>query len=63
VGERAAPEVQKVSRKGDVKVRWSKRPAKILAKGAECTEIKWLDTGSTQTLPNDQLIFAKEREL
>ena len=48
---------KKVKRDPHRIVVWTKRPAKIIARGAQATEIKWLDTGSSQVLANDQLIF------
>ena len=45
---------------GSVKVRWSKRLVKLIAKGEQCSEIKWLDNGTTQILSNEQINFGKE---
>lgn len=33
---------------------WTERPAKIILRGEQQTEIKWLDTGTHQAIPNDQ---------
>jgi hypothetical protein len=44
----------------DVRVRWSKRPARLLGRGKEVSEIKWLDTQSRQVISNDQLEFLDE---
>ena len=46
-----------IAPKGNVKVKWSKRPARLVERGEQCSEIKWLDTGTNQALPNDQLLF------
>jgi hypothetical protein len=45
----------------NVKIKWAKkRPAKVVAKGPEVSEIKWLDTGQVQAIPNDQLDFLND---
>ena len=46
----------------EIKIRWTKRPVKLIAKGEQCSEIKWLDSGSTQALPNEQINFGKPQE-
>ncbi len=43
--------------KGNIKVIWTKRPARLVARGEQQSEIKWLDTGTWQCIPNDQLKF------
>ena len=46
----------------DVRVKWDRsRPARLLHRGAEASEIKWLDTGVTQILANGQLDFLGEK--
>lgn len=38
--------------KANIKVEWTDRPARLIEEGAQQSEIKWLDTGSTQCLQN-----------
>ena len=46
----------------DVRVKWATgRPAKVMHRGGQVSEIKWLDTGIVQAIPNDQLDFFGER--
>jgi hypothetical protein len=42
-----------------IRVLWTKRPARLIRKGEQCSEIKWLDTGSFQALANDQIEFGR----
>jgi len=45
-----------------VRVKWDRaRPARLLYRGAEASEIKWLDTGVLQVIPNNQLDFLNEK--
>jgi hypothetical protein len=45
-----------------VQVKWDReRKAKIVAKGDQVSEIKWLDTGLVQAISNDQLDFSQEK--
>src|SRR4051812_39580442 len=50
-----APAQVKPPKAGNIKVKWTERPARLLARGEQVSEIKWLDTGTTQNIPNDQL--------
>jgi len=50
-------ETSVVEPKGNIKVLWTKRPVRLVMKGDQCSEVKWLDTGSTQALSNDQINF------
>ncbi len=47
--------------KGNIRVVWTKRPVRLLAKGEQQSDIVWLDTGTWQSLPNDQLIFKESK--
>lgn len=48
---------QAVFMKGNCRVVWTKRPVRLVARGEEQSEVRWLDTGSTQSIPTDQIIF------
>ena len=37
------------------KVVWTNRPVKLVQQGKQCSEVKWLDTGSYQAIPNAEL--------
>lgn len=41
----------------NIKVIWTKRPARLVQKGETVSEVEWLDTGSRQGIPNDQIEF------
>jgi hypothetical protein len=46
----------------NIRVKWArKRPAKLVIKGDQASEIRWLDTGSSQTISNEQLDFLDEK--
>jgi hypothetical protein len=61
-GSRAPGELKAgtIAPKGNIKVVWTARPARLIEEGPQQSEIKWLDTGSTQCLPNDQWIKIKK---
>lgn len=43
--------------KSNIKVVWTKRPVRLVERGEQCSEVRWLDTGTQQTLTNDQIQF------
>jgi hypothetical protein len=45
-----------------VKVNWSDRPAVLNVKGAEVSEIMWMDTQTEQFVSNDQFTVVKSDE-
>jgi len=47
-----------------VRVKWDKeRPVKLVAAGEEASEIKWIDTGVFQIIPNNQLDFFTNKRI
>ncbi len=52
----------KKKREANVKVIWSKRPARLIERGEQCSEIEFLDTGSRQAIPNGELIFESRED-
>ncbi len=49
--------VAKPIRRKMIKVKWSERQAILIEKGPQVSEVKWLDGGFNQCIPNDQLLF------
>lgn len=41
----------------EIRIKWSKRPAKLVQKGEQCSEIKWIHNGVTQAISNEQIDF------
>lgn len=50
----AEAEAAQTPPRGNIKVSWSDRPARLIEEGPEQSMIKWLDTGSTQAIVNGQ---------
>ena len=47
--------------KPNVIVRWdAERPAKLIQRGDQQSEIQWLDDRTTQVLPNSQIEFTED---
>ncbi len=44
-----------------MRVVWTQRPVKLIERGEQASEVKFLDTGSIAAISNDQLDFDEER--
>jgi len=44
-----------------ISIKWTTRPAQLVARGEEVSEIKWRDTGSVQALANEQIEFGENK--
>lgn len=60
--ETAKPDASARHPKANIKVEWTSRPARLIEEGPQQSEIKWLDTGSTQCLPNGEWAYINKKD-